>query len=205
MDFVIIVDTNEKASYGGRPLKRYWDRVNSFTRPHERRHMKLGDYTAEVDGKVLEDVFIERKKDIEEIGNCLTKDFWRFNKELALAKQSGVRKIYLLIENVDYQKFLNGDAWKEAEISWMYKDGQAVDVWYGLLAEYNICPVFCKQEDAGRVIEKILEQEVKIYKANKQAEENLTEQKRPNAAGTGRARVEIKVDNSQAFEFMMTF
>lgn len=151
---VILVDTREQ------PTERFDRRTEGFNCPFVRKCLPYGDYSAQytdLDGNVVSvenKISIERKKDLDEVCMCFTKDRARFAREFERAKADGAR-MYLLIENENWEKALNGKyrsklnpkALKASLLAWM--------------ARYNLHIFYCKEETTGGMIRDILYYELK--------------------------------------------
>lgn len=156
---VILVDRREQDTERAR--KRY----ARFCTPYERCTLDFGDYTYNCklpNGKWLydasktlkPDVVIERKMSLDELAQCYTWDWVRFQAEFKKAEENHSR-IYLLVENATWENLLNGkyrsqfnaQAYVASAIAWM--------------ARYGVGAIFCKEETSGRLIREILYRELK--------------------------------------------
>lgn len=150
----ILCDTREQ------PTARFQRRVEGFGLPYERKCLPYGDYSAQyinIDGEIVSienKVAIERKMNADEICMCFTKGRKRFEREFERAKADGAR-IYLLIENENWERILNGKyksqfnpkALKASLIAWT--------------ARYGLHIFYCKEETTGGMIRDILYYELK--------------------------------------------
>lgn len=150
----VIVDTREQQT------TRAKRRLEMVGLPIERKALPFGDYSAYCtlpDGEVfsLEDkVAIERKMHIDEIAMCYTRERPRFTREFDRAKAVNA-KIYLLIENADWEKVYNG-AYRS-----QVKPQSLTASMFAWLARYNCQILMCKEDTSGKVIHDILYREMK--------------------------------------------
>lgn len=155
----ILVDTREQPS--DRAKKRY----SSFPCPYVRQTLDYGDYTYNFvlpngrelfgpDEKVSGHAIVERKMDLNELSSCFTHDRKRFTAEFERAQRHSA-KIYLLVEDANWENLING----------RYKTKFAPKSYFAsitaFMARYDISPIFCKQETAGKIIYEILYRELK--------------------------------------------
>lgn len=150
----ILVDTREQ------PNARYEQRLNSMKTPYKREKLDFGDYSAEVtlpSGELLSldrAVCVERKMSFDEICNCYCQQRKRFTREFERAKSAGA-KVYLLIENANWEKAYNG-----SYRSKMSPQALTASL-FAWLARYNCQIIFCKEETSGKIIREILYREMK--------------------------------------------
>lgn len=148
---VILVDTREQAS--DRAQKRY----QTFNRPYRRQKLDYGDYSAAflLNGEEIQiRAAVERKMNLEELSNCLTRERDRFKREFDRARADGA-SVYLLVENASWEALMNGhyktrfnkNAFTASVTAWV--------------ARYDLKPIFCKQESSGRLISEILYRELR--------------------------------------------
>lgn len=151
---VVIVDTREK------PTDRANRRLEMIGLPVERKALPFGDYSAYCtlpNGEVysLEDkVTIERKQNLDEIAMCFTRERPRFAREFERAAAVNA-KIYLLIENADFEKAYNGSYRSQV------KPQSLTASMFAWLARYNCQMLMCKEDTSGKVIHDILYREMK--------------------------------------------
>lgn len=150
----LLVDTREQNT----PAFRR--RMKDTGLPWERKKLDFGDYSAQCrleDGRVLDfstKLAIERKMSLDELCACYCRERKRFVKEFERAQASGA-KLYLLIENGDWERAYHGDyrsqmspeALTASMIAW--------------LARYNCQLLFSSPELSGRLIRDVLYREVK--------------------------------------------
>lgn len=150
----ILCDTREQ------PTERFQRRVEGFGLPHLRKCLPYGDYSAQytdLDGETVtieNKVCIERKMSADELCTCFTKDRKRFEREFERAWADDA-KIYLLIENENWEKLINGryksklspKALKASLFAWS--------------ARYNMSIFYCKEETTSGLIRDILHYELK--------------------------------------------
>ena len=151
---VIIVDTREQSTIKAK--KRY----EQFGCRYERKGLNFGDYSAYCtlpNGEVysLENlVSIERKMNLDEIAMCYTRERPRFKREFERARDAGA-KVYLLIENGDWEKVYAGK----------YRSKMTPEAFSASLTawpvHYNCHVEFCREETTGRRIRDILYREMK--------------------------------------------
>lgn len=150
----VLVDTREQET------RRALKRLEGMKLPYERKKLDFGDYSAKCelsDGRELDfsdSLAIERKMDIGELCGCFCQGRKRFEREFERAKQKDA-KMYLLIENADWEKFYNGKYRSKMHPNSLTASTLA---W---LARYNCIIMFCKEETSGRLIHDILYREVK--------------------------------------------
>lgn len=106
---VILVDTREKVNDH---ITDYFDKHHI---PYKKKALKNGDYSFFVpqneklgiyrDTYFHDDIFVERKANLEELSGNLSTKRADFEEELAVAK---AHKKYLLIENANYEDIVNG-------------------------------------------------------------------------------------------------
>lgn len=152
----VIVDTREQ------PTERAKRRLETIGLPYERKFLPFGDYSAYCilpDGGVysLEDkVSIERKMDLGEISKNYTRGRARFIAEFKRAEAAGA-KIYLLIENADWEKAYSG-----TYRSRLHPNALTANL-LAWLARYNCQIIMCKEETSGKLIHDILHREMKEH------------------------------------------
>lgn len=146
---VCLVDTREQDTVRARK------RLASIGLPVERVTLPFGDYSARCECLDLRDaVVIERKMDLDEIAHCYCQDRKRFKREFERAKQANA-KVYLLIENGDWEKAYAGVYRSQM------KPESLVASMTAWLSRYN-CPIlFCKEETSGQLIHDVLYRELK--------------------------------------------
>lgn len=153
----ILVDTREQDTQRSR------QRYSSFGVPFDRVPLKFGDYTWQCtihgrpffsEGSVTPLIAIERKMDLDELAQCLTRSRDRFRREFERAKATGAR-IILLIENgswddlndSNYRTRMNAHAFRSSLIAWIVR--------------YNLNLIFCRERDSGMMIKEILYRDLK--------------------------------------------
>lgn len=107
---VILVDTREKVN------DHITDYFDKFSIPYKRKSLKFGDYSFYVpknedlsifrDTYFNDEIFIERKANLEELSTNFSSKRADFEEEFAMAK---AKKKYLLIENANYEDIVNGN------------------------------------------------------------------------------------------------
>lgn len=107
---VILVDTKEKVN------NHITDYFDAHGIPYKKKALQNGDYSFYVpkneklsimrDTYFNDEIFIERKANLEELSANLSAERARFEKEMATAK---AKKKYLLIENAGYEDVVNGN------------------------------------------------------------------------------------------------
>lgn len=166
----VLVDTREQ------PNSRFRKRLKDMGVPIERRKLNFGDYSAEVtllDNSAFSlenEVCIERKMNLDEICQCYCKQRGRFTREFERA-QAANAKMYLLIENANWEKAYSGEYRSQMTSSALVA---SLTAW---LARYNCQLIFCEDKTSGKLIREILYREMK---------ERLTqlEEGRENEKGT---------------------
>ena len=156
----VLVDTREQDTQRAR--KRY----DQIGRPIRRRTLNFGDYTYDAtlpdgtpvhpeEGPVVPRFcVIERKMDLDELAQCLTRSRKRFEAEFQRAADAGCR-IYLLVEHGGWEDIYHGiykakvhpNSFRASLIAWMIR--------------FNAQVVFCSEKDSGRMIEEILRRDLK--------------------------------------------
>lgn len=157
---VVLVDTREQNT--DRARRRY----DHIGRPIRRRALNFGDYTYDAtlpDGNPVyppegsirpKFCVIERKMDLDELAQCLTRGRKRFAAEFQRAADSGCR-IYLLVEDGSFEAILrrryktklHPKAFLASLTAWMVR--------------YNCQVVFCSELTSGMMIEEILRRDLK--------------------------------------------
>lgn len=155
----ILVDTREQAS------KRAERRYQSFGVPYERATLAFGDYCYNAvlpGGEPLYDrsrtltplCVVERKMNLDELAQCLTRGRERFKREFERAQAAGAR-VFLVVENASWENLLNGK----------YRTRMAPAAFEGSLmawiVRYNLGLIFCKEETSGRIIKGLLYRDLK--------------------------------------------
>jgi ERCC4-type nuclease len=156
----ILVDTREQDT------ERAHDRYRQMGREIRRRTLNYGDYTYNAvlpDGTpiykeegTIEPKFcvIERKMDLDELAQCLTRYRKRFEKEFQKAYDNGCR-IYLLVEGGSWEDIFHGmyqtrvhpNAFLASLTAWMIR--------------YNAQVLFCSRRSSGKLIAEILRRDLK--------------------------------------------
>lgn len=152
----ILVDSREQ------PTKRAERRYSMFSCPWRREKLDFGDYSAEctlpsgerftLAGKIS----IERKQNLDELAMCYTRERPRFIREFDRAA-SVKAKIYLLVENADWEKAYNGSYRSQV------KPQSFTASMIAWLARYNCQILMCKEETSGKLIHDILYREMKEH------------------------------------------
>jgi hypothetical protein len=152
----LLVDTREQ------PTQRAKKRIDATGLPYERTTLSFGDYAAKIafsDGSelALDKVFaVERKMNLDEICACFTHERKRFVAEFERAKEAGAR-LYLLIENADMEKAVNGRYRSKMNPTAL------VASLFAWMARYDCRLIMCKEETSGRMIREIMLRETKEY------------------------------------------
>lgn len=155
----ILVDNREQ------PSKRAEQRYKTFGVPYTRTTLSYGDYCYNAvlpSGEPLYDTsktltplcVVERKMNLDELAQCLTRGRDRFKREFERATEAGAR-VYLLVENASWENLLNGKyrtkmspaAFEGSLLAWMVR--------------YDLGLIFCKEETSGRIIKGILYRDLK--------------------------------------------
>lgn len=155
----ILIDSNEQQTELAR--RRYSD----FSVPYLRQKLDYGDYTYNFtlpDGtlrhkeeeRVFGDVVIERKMSLTELSGNLCQEKKRFKREFQRAKDHGA-KIYLLVEDASWERLICG------RYSTKFHPNAYMASLLGIMAEFDVSPIFCKQETSGKLINDILYRELK--------------------------------------------
>ena len=155
----ILVDTREQ------PTERAEKRYQSFGVPYKRATLSYGDYTytAEVSGKpyyepdklvVPRFCAVERKMDIDELAQCMTRSRDRFKSEFERAKEVGAR-IYLLVENGSWECISSG-AYRTKVLPHVLMASCMA-----FMVRYNAQIIFCREESTGKLIKEILYRDLK--------------------------------------------
>lgn len=157
---VVLVDTREQDT------ERAQRRYKQIGRPIRRRTLNYGDYTYDAtlpDGNPVyppegsikpKFCAIERKMDLDELAQCLTRSRKRFEAEFQRASENGCR-IYILIEHGGWEDIFHG----------MYKTRvnrkaflASLTAW---MVRYNTQVLFCSEKSSGQLIEEILRRDLK--------------------------------------------
>lgn len=155
----ILVDTREQDTAKAR--RRY----AAFGVPYRRTTLAYGDYCGNVrlpNGEYLLDAtqavqprcMIERKMNLDELAQCLTRGRERFKREFERAAANHCR-IYLLCEDGNIEKILrheyrskfNPSAFLASVVAWSIR--------------YNMQLVFCSHISSGRLIKEIIYRDLK--------------------------------------------
>ena len=157
---VVLVDTREQDT--DRAKRRY----RQIGRPIRRRTLNYGDYTYDAtlpDGNPVYDpegpicpkfCVIERKMDLDELAQCLTRYRKRFEAEFQRAADNGCR-IYILVEHGGWEDIFHG----------MYKTRDHRNAFLASLTawmiRYNAQVLFCSEKSSGKLIEEVLKRDLK--------------------------------------------
>lgn len=150
----LIVDTREQDT------DRLRRRIRQTGLSFVRQKLDFGDYSAKTtldngtEFDISSSVSIERKMNLDELCACYCKGRKRFTREFERAKSAGA-KVYLLIENANWEKAYNG-----SYRSKMSPQALTASL-FAWLARYNCQIVFCKEETSGKIIREILYREMK--------------------------------------------
>lgn len=153
-NLTLIVDTREQDT------DRLRRRIRQTGLSFVRQKLDFGDYSAKTtldngtEFDISSSVSIERKMNLDELCNCYCKGRKRFTREFERAKSAGA-KVYLLIENANWEKAYNG-----SYRSKMSPQALTASL-FAWLARYNCQIVFCKEETSGKIIREILYREMK--------------------------------------------
>lgn len=153
-NLTLIVDTREQDT------DRLRRRIRQTGLSFVRQKLDFGDYSAKTtldngtEFDISGSVSIERKMNLDELCACYCKGRKRFTREFERAKSAGA-KIYLLIENANWEKAYNG-----SYRSKMSPQALTASL-FAWLARYNCQIIFCKEETSGKIIREILYREMK--------------------------------------------
>lgn len=153
-NLTLIVDTREQDT------DRLRRRIRQTGLSFVRQKLDFGDYSAKTtldngtEFDISSSVSIERKMNLDELCNCYCKGRKRFTREFERANSAGA-KVYLLIENANWEKAYNG-----SYRSKMSPQALTASL-FAWLARYNCQIVFCKEETSGKIIREILYREMK--------------------------------------------
>lgn len=153
-NLTLIVDTREQDT------DRLRRRIRQTGLSFVRQKLDFGDYSAKTtldngtEFDISSSVSIERKMNLDELCNCYCKGRKRFTREFERAKSAGA-KVYLLIENANWEKAYNG-----SYRSKMSPQALTASL-FAWLARYNCQIIFCKEETSGKIIREILYREMK--------------------------------------------
>ena len=148
---MLIVDTREKwtqANNTDTHIKDYFER-NDIA--YKVQKLDEGDYQIEGNRSIS----VDRKKDMQEMYNCVVNDKSRFLKEVRRCYQKGI-KLYVLIEHGGQIKSL-------ADVpKWKPKYGtissrEIAERMYRLHISYGVEFLFCSKRSTGRKIVEILQ------------------------------------------------
>ena len=152
----VIVDTREQDTIRARK------RLQAIGLPILRKALPFGDYSAYCtlpngEAYSLEMlVSVERKMNLDEIAMCYTRERPRFKREFERAMDVGA-KIYLLVENGDWEKAYAGSYRSRVKPEALTA---SIIAW---LARYNCQLLFCREETSGKLIHDILYREMKEH------------------------------------------
>lgn len=155
----ILVDTREQ------PTERSQKRYEAFGVPYHRQTLNFGDYTYNtmVNGKPLYEpdklvtpkfCAIERKMDVDELAQCMTRSRERFKAEFDRARQAGSR-IYLVVENGSWECISSGAYRTRVKPHVLMASCTA------FMVRYNAQILFCREETTGHLIKEILYRDLK--------------------------------------------
>lgn len=153
-NLTLIVDTREQDT------DRLRRRIKQTGLSFVRQKLDFGDYSAKTtldngtEFDISSSVSIERKMNLDELCACYCKGRKRFTREFERAKSAGA-KVYLLIENANWEKAYNG-----SYRSKMSPQALTASL-FAWLARYNCQIIFCKEETSGKIIREILYREMK--------------------------------------------
>lgn len=153
-NLTLIVDTREQDA------DRLRRRIRQTGLSFVRQKLDFGDYSAKTtldngtEFDISSSVSIERKMNLDELCACYCKGRKRFTREFERAKSAGA-KVYLLIENANWEKAYNG-----SYRSKMSPQALTASL-FAWLARYNCQIIFCKEETSGKIIKEILYREMK--------------------------------------------
>jgi ERCC4-type nuclease len=152
--FTVLVDTREH------PNKKFKKRIKSMGVPAVWYKLNYGDYSARVtlpdksEFSLENKVCVERKMSLDELAKCYSSQRKRFEREFERAAESNA-KIYLLIENGDFDKAYKGDYRSQMKPKALTA---SIFTW---LARYKCNVIFCSSELSGQIIKEILYREMK--------------------------------------------
>lgn len=155
-NMVVLYDTREQDT------PALHKRLEGLGCPYERKKLDFGDYTCQTlrpDGSMLtmaDKVAVERKMNLDELCQCFGKGRGRFEREFERARNAGA-KLYLLIENGSIDQAMAGNY-----RSLMHPDALTASL-FAWQPRYDCRVHFCKPENTGAVIYKILRYELKEY------------------------------------------
>lgn len=155
----VLVDTREQ------PTERSKKRYKSFGVPYRRATLTFGDYTysTTINGKPLYEsgkpitprfCAVERKMDVDELAQCMTRSRDRFKAEFERARNAGAR-IYLVVENGSWECIRSG-AYRTR-----VKPRAFLASCMAFMIRYNAQIIFCREESTGQLIKEILYRDLK--------------------------------------------
>lgn len=153
-NLTLIVDTREQDT------DRLRRRIRQTGLSFVRQKLDFGDYSAKTtldngtEFDISSSVSIERKMNLDELCACYCKGRKRFTREFERAKSAGA-KVYLLIENANWEKAYNGSYRSKMSPQALTASS------FAWLARYNCQIIFCKEETSGKIIREILYREMK--------------------------------------------
>lgn len=157
--FRVLRDTREQDT--ARARKRY----EAIVVPVDKATLSYGDYTYNAklpSGAWIHDTsatispaaVVERKMDIDEVAQCLTRSRPRFVREFERARAAGAR-VYLIIENGSWEHIISGQYRTRVHPNALL--GSLV----AFIVRYNAGVIFCKEESSGRLIREVLYRDLK--------------------------------------------
>ena len=155
----ILIDSNEQQTEQAQ--RRYSD----FSVPFSRQKLDYGDYTYNFtlpdgqllfppDQRICGNVVIERKMSLTELSGNLCQEKARFKREFQRAKEHRA-KIYLLVEDASWEKLIHG------RYGTRFHPNAYMAALLGIMAEFDISPIFCQKELSGKMINNILYRELR--------------------------------------------
>ena len=165
---IIQCDSRQKRKHHDRKEKYF--ESNGYKLVHSK--MLVGDYCIPSDGSVA----VDTKADISELYGNLIQQHDRFHNECVLAQEAGIRLI-ILVENKDGVKTVDDlKKWKNPQMFRYYKakrkaerEGkkppkppasniQLVKIMHSMTRDYGVEFLFCKPEESGAEVIRLLTQ-----------------------------------------------
>ena len=140
----IIIDSREKKCDH---IKAYFDRQGI---EYEIRKLDEGDY--QIDGQP--NLTVDRKKDMQEMYNCVVNDKSRFYKEVRRCHEKGIKLIVLIEHGGQIKSLADVPKWKPKYGT--IPSREIAERLYKLHISYNVEVLFCDKRSTGRRIIELL-------------------------------------------------
>ena len=141
----VIVDSREKKCDH---IKAYFDKHGI---DYEIRKLDEGDY--QIDGQP--NLTVDRKKDMQEMYNCVVNDKSRFYKEVRRCHDKGIKLIVLIEHGVQIKSLADVPNWKPKYGT--ISSREIAERLYRLHISYGVEIIFCDKRSTGKRIVELLQ------------------------------------------------